>query len=607
MREFLTVETGSAVPAIGPVTAARPTPQNWPAARTPFFGRREELAEIARLLADPACRLLTLLGPGGTGKTRLALEAAHRLLANTPATLSDGVFFVPLAPLNRFDQLVPAIANAVGFSFCADQSPSDQLLDYLRARRLLLVLDNCEHLLDDATACLLVDLLNSAPGLALLATSRTKLNVVGEQVFFVSGLQAPGPEAGEETLPAAALGRYSALQLFQQAARRVRPDFSVTTENLADVVRICRLVDGMPLAIELASAWVEMLPTGEIAAEIERSLDFLESNLRDLPERHRSLRAVFVSSWALLTDEEREALQGLSIFRGNFTRQAAETVSGASLRTLLGLVNKSWLQPVSGRDGRYQIHPLLRQYASARLITETQAWRERRQRHAGYYAGRVQQFDEALRGAQPQDAHNALRADFEEVLAAGSGWFRRSSSNRWCNKCCRRFSATWKANSSPLCSSHFSDMAQQAIKAAGSPPAYRQQLIILLSAEPALLKHRLVGAECPARCRLWRAAGQGGRGLVDGEGTGKPGGPRVVGCFAAAVYAWMVNEEAGLQQLRGVIPLLRQAERPWVLAFALQQVGWVEYQRIENFDQADEHLSEALPSLTSSATSARVP
>jgi hypothetical protein len=247
----------------------------------------------------------------------------------------------------------------------------------------------------------------------------------------------------------------------------------------------------MPLAIELAAAWVEMLSPGEIAAEIERSLDFLESDLRDLPERHRSLRAVFVSSWALLTEAEREALQGLSVFRGNFTRQAAEKVAGASLRTLLALVNKSWLQPVSGRDSRYQIHPLLRQYASARLLTESQTWTERRRRHAEYFAGRLQKLDEALRGAQPQDAHDALRADFEEVLAAWEWLVQTGQFEPLVQQMLPALFCYVEGQLESFVLLPLLGSAQRAIKAAGSPLACRQR------------PWRSMGIRCAISCAMW--------------------------------------------------------------------------------------------------------
>jgi DNA-binding SARP family transcriptional activator/predicted ATPase len=353
-------------PAGRGVPSARPR-HNLPAQSTPFVGREDELAEIAARLSNPECRLLTLVGPGGSGKTRLALEAAARQIQaplrrlpgaprmeplaagkGAPGTgptpepsqrfpFEDGAFFVSLAPLRSVESIVPTVARAVGFSFYgAEVEARQQLLDYLRGKRMLLVLDNFEHLLGGVS--LVTQVLESAPEVKILVTSRARLNVQAEHLFAVLGMYYPDRDAVQDA------ARYSAVQLFLDCARRARLGFELTAGNVADVVDICRLVEGMPLGILLAAAWVGMLTPAEIVAEIRESLGFLETDLRDVPRRQRSVRAVFDHSWNLLTPRERSVMQALSVFRGGFTRQAARRVAGATLHELRALVDRSLLQ-----------------------------------------------------------------------------------------------------------------------------------------------------------------------------------------------------------------------------------------------------------------------
>ncbi|MBI5670690.1 MAG: tetratricopeptide repeat protein [Chloroflexi bacterium] len=377
-----------AVPA-APVVSAPIPPQP-----VPFIGRDSELKAIAALLADPTCRLLTLVGPGGMGKTALAIETAQR---QTPA-FPDGVYFVALAPLTAPDAMLPVIAGALGFQFNDSASPRQQLLAYLRDRHLLLVLDNFDELLSGAG--LLVDMLQAAPRMKTLVTSRERLNVREEVVFRVEGMALPAPD-----IPA---GENEAVQLFVQSARRARPEFQLDAVSLPDVARICQLVDGMPLGIVLAAAWIGMLSPAEIATEIAGSLDFLETDTRNVPPRHRSIRSVFDSTWNLLAEAERSAFARLSVFRGGFTREAAEQIAGASLRTLLTLTNKSLLR--RDTNGRYGIHELLRQYAAEQLDGDAEPTR---QAHSRYYLALLTQDDTRT--------FDKIEADFENIRTAW-GW-----------------------------------------------------------------------------------------------------------------------------------------------------------------------------------------
>ena len=330
-----------------------PARHNLPAQTTAFIGRQQELTDLAGLLAQDDVRLLTILAPGGMGKTRLALAVAEGQLRYHP----DGVFFVPLAPLSSPDDLVTAIAEHVDFSFYGSDPPVQQLRDYFRERKMLLVLDNFEHLLDGAP--LVTDVLHAAPQVKVLATSREKLNLSGETIFALSGLQFPTWETPEDALA------YDAVKLFMQSAQRVRPDFELHAEDLDYLARICRLTTGMPLGIVLAAGWVDVLSLEQIATELQQDIDILETELRDVPERQRSVRASFNYTWSRLDKAERNVFMKLSVFRGGFTAEAVQAVTGANTRHLRKLVDKALVQILPG--GRYDVHELLRQYGEDQL------------------------------------------------------------------------------------------------------------------------------------------------------------------------------------------------------------------------------------------------
>ncbi|MBL8056747.1 MAG: AAA family ATPase, partial [Anaerolineales bacterium] len=338
-------------PAPGRAPALAPAPEPLPPAPA-FVGRERELAEIAARLAEPACRLLTLVGPGGVGKTRLARQAAaaHRDL------YPDGAAFVPLAAAGGPEAILAAVAGALNFTFYGRERPRQQVLDYLREKRVLLVLDNFEHL--TAHVDLVDDLLTAAPGLRLIVTSRERLRVPGEWLLEVDGLPFPA----EAEAPDAEA--YGAVQLFLQTARRLYSRTTFTDE-LPAIARLCRLVDGLPLAIEMAAAWVRALPAAEIARQVEQNLALFARPLPHMPERQHSVRAVFEQSWSLLSEAEQRVLRRLSVFRGGFQKEAAERVAAAPLALLLSLTDKSLVR--RRPDGRFEMHELLRQYAGEKL------------------------------------------------------------------------------------------------------------------------------------------------------------------------------------------------------------------------------------------------
>jgi predicted ATPase/DNA-binding SARP family transcriptional activator len=406
-------------PILGKADASKqPVPQNLPIPSTPFIGRHRELARLRDMLQeDSSPRLITLLGPGGSGKTRLAIQIAANLDEATAAHFCDGIWFISLAQLTDPEAIVSEIAAVLHFAFPGqDLPPRQQLLDYLCKKRILVILDSYEHLLVPGTVPLAADIVGAAPDVKVIITSRTRLNVQGEHLVPVAGLPLTGGEGSTGTITELAS---EAAQLFCQSARRVRPEFELNTENQAAVTRICELVEGMPLAIELAASWVELLLPNEIAAEIEQNLDFLEVEWQDVPERQRSLRAVFNGSWNYLAPREREVLKRLTLFQGSFSQEAALAVAGASLRLLLTLANRSWL--IHDVQGRYHIHALLRHYASDKLHEDPTAWRLTLEAHTSYYTSLVTKLGEQMQGSRQQSAFDTTTIEFENIRVT---WYR---------------------------------------------------------------------------------------------------------------------------------------------------------------------------------------
>ncbi|MEZ4591647.1 MAG: BTAD domain-containing putative transcriptional regulator [Chloroflexota bacterium] len=374
---------------------------NLPVATTPFVGRAEELQQIQAQLVRPSCRLLTLVGPGGIGKTRLALEIARKAVGTT----LNGVFFVPLAAVPAPEFIVPAIAEAVGFTFAGAAPPKTQLLAYLQAKELLLLLDNFEHLLKGSQ--LLAEMGQALPDVKLLVTSRERLNLQTEWTFDVGPLPLPNGQTGETA---------DSLTLFTQLAQRAQADFALTPENQPDVARICQLVAGVPLGIELAAAWVRQLSCAEIGAELARDIDFLQTRAGDVPDRHRSLQAVFDHSWALLTEAEQQALAQLTVFRGGFSREAARQVTDASFWTLTALVDKSLLRREA--NGRFQMLEMVRQFAAERLEALPPLAAVAAQRHAQYFLLLLHTQENNWQTDQRQPALDLLSPEIDNVRAA---------------------------------------------------------------------------------------------------------------------------------------------------------------------------------------------
>jgi predicted ATPase/DNA-binding CsgD family transcriptional regulator len=368
----------------------------------PFVGRTKEVADITARLVDPECRLLTLTGLGGSGKTRLAIEAATTVAAQFPY----GTVFVGLQPLTRSDLLVPTIAQAVGLVSYSEGDLQPQLLDYLHDKTLLLILDNFEHVLDGAA--FVTTMLAYAPGVKVLVTSREALSLREEWLYPLKGMATP------PSVYATSLEDYEAVQLFLSHARRVQPHFDPANDH-ESVIQICQMTAGLPLAIELAAAWLRGLSIAQIAHEMQCNLDFLSTTTRNVEERHRSMRAVFDQSWRLLSENERLIFARLSVFPGGFAGEAAGQVAEASFASLAALVEKSLVQLESA--DRFGIHELLRQYAMEKLeaYEETAATYAR---HSQYFAQLMLRHETALKQSQQLETMQVIERDFENIRLA---------------------------------------------------------------------------------------------------------------------------------------------------------------------------------------------
>jgi predicted ATPase/DNA-binding CsgD family transcriptional regulator len=377
-----------------------------PGSLTPFIGRQADLELLLKKFGEPSARLVTILGEGGVGKTRFALELAGKLQAG----FQHGAIFIPLTQLGSVDELLPVLAETLGVRLPPGGDLQQALLEQLGTMQVLLVLDNFEHLLDEAA--LVREILLAGPQVRVLVTSREKLNLENEILYHLRGMALP---PGEQLDQAA---EFDAVSLFLQKAELARPGFALNAENTPDVIRICRLVDGNSLGILLAAALLEHFSPAEIADQTSTNLDFLASNLRDAPSRHSCMRAVFEASYNRLDERQKAIFRKLAVFRGGFSLKAAEAITGADLRTLLTLVDKSLL----GRDpnsARYDLHELLRQFANEEL-TFCGEREHLLATHAEYYAAFVFQREKILKSLSQATALDEIHAEFDNIRQAWS-------------------------------------------------------------------------------------------------------------------------------------------------------------------------------------------
>lgn len=406
-----------------PLKSLDARPNNLPRQPTPFLGREGEVAEVVRLLRDDQVQLLTLTGPGGSGKTRLALQAAAEALDAFP----DGTTFVPLAPVSDPALVPSAAAQALLVPEQGGRPVTDVLREHLAKKRFLLILDNCEHLLE-AAARLAADLLASCPGLTVLATSRSPLRLRAEQEWEVPPLEMPPrpppPPTAEQISPRAAV------RLFIERAQAIRPDFTVDNESAPAVAEICWRLDGLPLAIELAAARVRLFSPDALLARLGKSLPFLTGGARDAPARQRTLRDAIAWSHDLLDPEEQTIFRRLAVFAGGFTLEAAEAVGnpGGAL-DILGLVEQlsehSLLRQDDGAgqasdEPRFEMMETVREFAAEQLA-ESGEDAAMRDAHAAAFAALAEQARAGMLGPDEAAWHARLTAEHANVRAA-LGW-----------------------------------------------------------------------------------------------------------------------------------------------------------------------------------------
>jgi DNA-binding SARP family transcriptional activator len=370
-----------------------------PFQHTAFIGRETEKTQLAEQLRDQACRLITIVGPGGIGKTRLAIASA----GEHNDVFQDGVCFVSFAAVASADLMIYTLADALELNLLGQRPPKEQVLHHLKDKKMLLILDNLEHLLSGID--LISEILVTASEIKILATSRERLDLQSEHLFDLHGL----------TLPDANVQHSDALRLFVERAKHNQLDF-VLDKYLEDVTEICQLVGGMPLAIELAASWSRLLNPNEIMAELEGSLDLLEASTRDLPERHHSMRMVFEASWQRLSEDEQTALRKLSVFQGGFTREAALAVAQINLPTLLTLVNKSFVW----RDisGRFSQHPLILQYVGHKAQEYPEEKKQTEEKHGLYYLQLVEKRAPDLRTQKAKETREVFEKERANIRAS---------------------------------------------------------------------------------------------------------------------------------------------------------------------------------------------
>lgn len=395
------------------------SPYHLPQPITPLVGRQAELHIIQQRLDDPAVRLLTIIGIGGMGKTRLALAAAHQRRHD----YLNGICFVSLSSAESRDDSLLLLADALRLPLEGKEAPLDQISNFLHQREMLLLLDNVEPIID-AVADVVQQLLTKAPDVQFLLTSRERLQLRQEWVLPLAGLSVVAEEGGDGEEATATSTKLSAsVTLLQQRAAQFAPTLTSSATRSAALYQISQLVAGVPLALELAAATFASHTPEQVAAELQQSIDFLHSQLRDLPDRHRSMRAVFAHSWQRLTAEEQAVFSGLSLFRGGFSGAAAESVTGCTRSVLVGLVAKSLLVRLdnadsgSGQNGRYALHSLLRQFAAEKLAAHPQQHQTYRAHHTRFFIGYLDRQQQQFQGETMIAALDAVAAEIDNLRA----------------------------------------------------------------------------------------------------------------------------------------------------------------------------------------------
>ena len=370
---------------------------------THLIGRHTEINTLNQLLSDDKIRMITLLGPGGMGKTLLALEVARQQLHR----FTEGVFQIVLPTPVTAEHFATLIADAMGCQIYPGDSTQQQILHFLQPRDLLLLVDNAEYSLDAVPY--MSEILQTAPHVKIVATSQVKLNLYAETLFHLGGLSYN--EDG--TLPSPG---NEAFELFIQRSKHVRTDFQITPQSQLAILEICRLTQGMPLALVLAASWTALLSPDEIVRELKHGFDFLEIDVHDVPKRQRSIRAIFDYTWKLMNDNERQMLARLSIFRHGFTREAAQNIAQGNLHSLMSLLKRALIQP-SNHEGRFEVHELLRLYAAEHLLSSGE-FETIAAAHSRYFLRFLQQHEQDIKGTRQLEILNAFQIDEENIWVA---------------------------------------------------------------------------------------------------------------------------------------------------------------------------------------------
>ncbi|HZJ10515.1 MAG TPA: BTAD domain-containing putative transcriptional regulator [Trueperaceae bacterium] len=382
--------------------AARARP---PQPLTSFIGRAQEVAEVTALLVKPDRRLVSIVGAGGVGKTRLALKVAEVVRDD----YEDGVVFVGLEGVFDPERVPQEVVKALGLGLLGHSDATGRLVDALLDKRLLLVIDNFEQVI--GAVAFLDELLAGCPQVDVLVTTRARLGSRAEWLFTLKGLEFPDADASLDRAEAT-----DAVRLFVERASQVKPGFRLEEGLLDDVLRVCRIADGLPLALELAAVWLRVLSPGEVVSEIERNLGLLTDDVQAGPERHRSIRAAFEHSWSLLSEREQEVVRRLAPFKGGFRREGAAAVAGATIPVLAALVDKSLLSV--DETGRYHRHPLMQQFASEKLALDLVEEREALSRHAEYFAGFLAEFDESWGTPEEKTCVQRISTEYDNICVA---------------------------------------------------------------------------------------------------------------------------------------------------------------------------------------------
>ena len=357
----------------------------------PFIGRDNEIAELTGLLDEPEIRLLSIVATGGMGKSRISLELAHQI----KHTYQDGAAFIDLAPVQSATDIAQSAVSSLGLSLTGQRSAEEVVFDYCRAKELLLIFDNFEHVLTGAS--FLSNIIEVAPKVTIIATSRERLNLRAETAFYLQPIAQ------------------DAIELFIEVARMMRPNFDINERELEDVERIVELTGGLPLGLILAATWVDALSIPEIADEIETNLEFLSAEMGDMPERQRSMHAVIDPTWHRLNEKEKEAFAWASVFRGGFIRETFHQLIGVSPRTIQTLLNRSLITHGYGR--RYDMHPLLRQYAREKLEASGKL-NEAKQGHLHAFLNYAEMQNERMYSGYYLESLDVLNAEQDNFRAA---------------------------------------------------------------------------------------------------------------------------------------------------------------------------------------------